>query len=76
MANNPSPAFHGLIPRGLENQIRDIKVRTDRTHEMATSADASVKAALQELADLRDRVRELEAAGPRRGPGRPPRVAA
>ncbi len=76
MANNPSHVFHGLIPRGLENQIRDIKVRTDRTHEMATTADASVKKALSELDDLRERVRELEAAGPRRGPGRPPKVVA
>lgn len=75
MANEVSPAFRGLIPRGLESQIRDIKVRTDRTHEMATGNDQRVKAALEEMADLRERVRDLEAEVVRRRGGRPPKVA-
>ena len=68
-------AMTGLIPRGLENQIRDIKVRTDRVHDLATKNDAKVTAALAEMADLRDRVRELEAEVVRRRGGRPPKVA-
>lgn len=75
MAGNVSSAFSGLIPRGLETQIRDIKVRTDRVHEMANGNNDRVNKMLAEFEDLRARVRDLEEEVIRRRGGRPPKVA-